>query len=58
MLVERGAVEMAEPVRIVGEMSGHPVEDDAETLLVAGIDECEKSAGDPKRLVGAKRPVG
>ena len=39
MLVERGAVEMAEAVRIVREMPGHPVEQHAEALAVAGIDQ-------------------
>ena len=39
MLVERGAVEAAEPVRIVGEMPGHPVQDDGEPGAVAGIDQ-------------------
>ena len=58
VLVERGAVEMAEPVRIVGKMPGHPVEQHAEPFAMAGIDECAKSAGVPNRLVGAYRPVG
>nr|WP_291608518.1 hypothetical protein [Bradyrhizobium sp.] len=39
MLVERGAVEMAEPVRIVGEMAGHPVEQHAKAFGMAGIDQ-------------------
>src|SRR6185437_4967281 len=45
VLVERGAVETAESVRIVGEMSGHPVEDDAQSLFVAGIDEMREICG-------------
>ena len=39
VLVERGAVEMAEAVRIVGEMPGHPVQHHAEPFAVAGIDQ-------------------
>ncbi len=39
MLVQAGAVETAEPVRVVRKMSGHPVEDDAEALRMAGVDE-------------------
>ena len=39
VLVERGAVEIAEPMRIVGKMSGHPVEPYADPLAMAGIDE-------------------
>ena len=30
---------LAEPVRIVGEMAGHPVEQHAEALAMAGIDQ-------------------
>jgi hypothetical protein len=39
VLVERGAVELRKPVRIVGKMPGHPVEQDAETVRVAGVDQ-------------------
>ncbi len=39
VLVKRGAVEPPEPVRIVGEMPGHPVEQYAEALAVAGVDQ-------------------
>ena len=39
VLVERGAVEMAEAVRIVGEMPGHPVEQHAEAFAMAGVDQ-------------------
>ena len=38
VFVERGAVEIAEPMRIVGEMSGHPVEPYADPFAMAGID--------------------
>ena len=39
VLVKRGAVEAAEPVRIVREVAGHPVEQHADALAVAGIDQ-------------------
>ena len=55
MLVERGAVEAAEPVRIVGEMSRHPIEQHGEPGAMAGVDQGAKSAGLPKRLVGREQ---
>ena len=59
VLVERGAVEMREPVRVVGEMAGHPVEQHADApLRAARRPASANSAGVPKRLVGANRPVG
>ncbi len=39
VFVERGAVELAQAVRVVGKMPRHPVQDHAETGAVAGIDE-------------------
>src|SRR6185437_6312476 len=39
VLVQRGAVEMAEAMRVVREMPGHPVEQHAEPLAVAGVDQ-------------------
>ncbi|MFK4686340.1 hypothetical protein ABIF39_008097 [Bradyrhizobium diazoefficiens] len=39
VLVERGAVEAAEPVRIVREVTGHPVEQHADAFAVAGVDQ-------------------
>ncbi len=45
VLKERGAVEMTEAVRIVREMPGHPIEDYAEALAVAGIDQRGKIGG-------------
>ena len=39
VLVERGAVEMAEAVRIVGKMPGHPIEHHAEAFAMAGVDQ-------------------
>ena len=58
VLVERGAVEVGEPVRIVGEMPRHPVEQHAEAGAWQASTSAAKSAGVPKRLVGANRPVG
>ena len=37
VLVKRGAVEIAQPMRIVGKMPGHPVQHYAETFAMAGI---------------------
>ncbi len=42
VFVERGAVELAEAVRIVGKVARHPVQDHAEAGAVAGIDQGEK----------------
>ena len=39
VLVERGAVEEGQAVRVLGEVRGHPVDDHADARLVAGIDE-------------------
>src|SRR5260221_13511666 len=39
MLVEMRAIEIDEPMGIAGEMSGHPVEQDANPLAVATVDE-------------------
>ncbi len=39
MLVERGAVEARETVRVGGEMRRHPVEDDADAGAMQRIDE-------------------
>src|SRR5690242_10839534 len=42
VLVERGAVEIAEAVRVVGKMAGDPVEYHAEALAMTGIDQSGK----------------
>src|SRR3954470_9245042 len=42
VFVERGTVEIAEPMRIVREMSGHPVEPYADPFAMAGIDKGRK----------------
>ena len=39
VLVERRAVEAREPVRVLRKMSGHPVEDHAEAVQMALVDE-------------------
>src|SRR5207247_2010800 len=39
VLVQRGAVEPREPVRVLRKMTRHPVEDDADAGLMAAIDE-------------------
>ncbi len=39
VLVERGAVEAGQAVGVLGEVAGHPVEDDADASLVQRIDE-------------------
>ena len=39
VLVQRGAVEPREAVRVLRKMSRHPVEDHAEAGLMAGVDE-------------------
>jgi hypothetical protein len=39
MLIESGAVEIGEPVRIVGEVPRHPVEQHRKPGLMAGIDQ-------------------
>ena len=45
VLVERGAVEMREPVRIVGKMARHPIEDDAKAGAWQASTSAAKSAG-------------
>ena len=39
VLVERGAVEVRERPGVLGEVGGHPVDDDADAGLVQGVDE-------------------
>ena len=45
VLVQCGAVEQAEAVRIVRKMSGHPVEQHTEPLAMAGVDEMGEVGG-------------
>ena len=43
MLVERGAVELHQPVLVDREMRRHPVEDDADAGAVGAVDETRKA---------------
>src|SRR3984957_3492971 len=56
MLVERGAVETDEPVRIVREMTGHPVEPDADYLVVTGLDQGREILRAAKATCRRKKP--
>src|ERR1700751_4481789 len=47
MLVERRSVEPTEPVGVVWEMSGHPVEDQAQSRDVTGVDKSPEVVGRP-----------
>ena len=59
VLVERGAVEARQAVRIGREMRRHPIEDDADAGAVAGIDEAAQSLRAGRSgAVGANRPSG
>ncbi len=59
VLVERGAVEAREAVRVDREVRGHPVEDHAEPGAVAAVDEArERRRARRSGEVGAKRPIG
>ena len=51
VLVERGAVEMAEAMGIVGKMSGHPVEPHGNAFAMAGFDQRGK-------ILRAAEPAG
>ena len=51
VLIERGAVEAHEAMCVVGEMARHPVDDDAKTCRMAGVDE----AREPLRFAMARR---
>ena len=67
MLEERGAVEPGEPVGVLGEVARHPVEDDADVVLMARVDERLEVRGRPEAarrreeardLVAPRRRVG
>src|SRR5580704_8740421 len=45
VLVERGAVETKQSVRVAGEMRGDPIENHSDAGLVAGVDEIAKIVG-------------
>ena len=73
VLVEMGAVELAEAVRVGREMARHPIEQEADPALVAAVDEARellghrrggwsartgRSAGSPRsRRTGTPRPA-
>ena len=48
VFVQRGAVEMAEAMRIVGEMPGHPIQQHADAFAMKGIDQCGEVFGRPE----------
>src|SRR4051812_17209371 len=52
MFVERTAIEAHQPVRVVGEMRRHPIEDDADVSRMQRIDKAGKSLG---RSVACRR---
>jgi hypothetical protein len=54
VLVERGAVEKRQAVRVFGEMRGHPIDNHADAGLVAGVDEVHEIVGRAEAEVGAK----
>jgi len=45
VLVEGGAVEKRQAVRVFGKVAGHPIDDDAEPGLMAGVDEVHEVVG-------------
>ena len=45
MLVERGAVEPGEAVRVGGEVAGHPVQQHTDPFLMAAVDEIGEVLG-------------
>ena len=56
VLVQRRAVEAREAVLVLRKMAGHPVEDDADAGLVAGVDEQLEVLRRAEAAVGAKNP--
>jgi len=54
VLVEVGAVEVDEPVRVPREVRRHPVEDHADAATVEMVTKAMNSRGPPKRREGAK----
>ena len=67
VLVERGAVESRETVRVLGEMAGDPVEDHADAGAVERVDEGAEVVGraeaarrreEPRDLVAPRSVVG
>ena len=67
VLVEAGAVEAGQPMRVVGEVAGGPVEDHADTRRVKAVDEVAEVVGraepagrreEPDRLVAPRTLEG
>ena len=58
MLVERGAVEARQAVRVGRKMRRHPVENHADAGFVEAVDMAAKLSGGPRRAVGANWPSG
>jgi len=56
VLIKGGAVEPPKPVRIVGEMAGHPIEQYAEALRWQASTSSAKSSGGPKRARRCEQP--
>src|SRR5258707_7953247 len=56
MLVKRGAVEIAEAMRIVGEMPGHPVQHHPESFAMTGVDQSGKVLGPAEPAGGRVHP--
>ena len=64
MFVKRGAVELPQAVAVAGEMGRHPVQNHADVVLVADIDEIHEilgravAAGDGVVADGLVAPTG
>ncbi len=43
MLIQRGAVELGQPVRVIGKVRTDPIQDHADTGAMAGVDELRKA---------------
>ena len=56
VLVERGSVELHQPVRVGREMGGHPVEDDAEPGLVRRLDQAAERVRIAEARGGGEQP--
>ena len=56
MLIERGPIEAAQAVRIVGKVSWHPVQNDGEVLSMACVDQRSKIGGSAKTTGRREQP--
>jgi hypothetical protein len=57
VLVQRGSVELSEPVRIIGEMPRHPIEQDRKAGAMAGIDQ-RREIGRRAEAAGRRKQSG